>query len=280
MGLSIPTVPESNAAAVWAYATRLLTSLQNPADLQKYLGGPAGALGTVLPANKSLYDLIVLDRLDHGTFGLAALNADLDLLLARLTAARALYLDYLNDATFGLAALNTDLDALLSRLTALRAGYLDNINNANLLNVPNVKIMEHEIEFPSAEALDDIALTGAQTTTERTITVTLPTGATIRRALLIGVVTAMNNTVNAQKIDVTVQGRKGAGAWNNYFSQTDCIGFGAVDGSTVALVTLQDVTALVDAAAGYGFRLTINQSSASSVRYTSQFLLVVTYRMS
>ncbi|MBA7497012.1 hypothetical protein ES702_07621 [subsurface metagenome] len=30
--------------------------------------------GTVLPANKSLYDLICLDRLDHGTYGLAALG--------------------------------------------------------------------------------------------------------------------------------------------------------------------------------------------------------------
>lgn len=248
MGLTIPTVPEVSAAAVWAYATRLLTSLQSPDHLQKYLGGPSGALGTVLPANKSLYDLIVLDRLNNGTFGLAALN--------------------------------TDLDTILARLTALRAGYLDNINNAQLLNLPNVSIMEHEIEFPSAEALNDIALTGAQTTTERTITVTLPTGATIRRALLIGVVTAMNNTPNAQKIDVTIQGRKGAGAYSNFFSQTDCIGLGAVDGSTVALVTVQDVTALVDAAAGYGFRLTIDQSSANSVRYTTQYLLVITYRMS
>jgi len=248
MGLTIPTVPESNAAAVWAFATRLLTSLQSPDHLQKYLGGPTGALGTVLPANKSLYDLIVLDRL--------------------------------NNAVFGLAALNADLDTLLARITALRANYFDNLNNTQILNLPNLSIMEHEIEFPSAEALDDIALTGAQTTTERTITVTLPTGATIRRALLIGVITAMNNTVNAQKIDVTVQGRKGAGGWSNFFSQTDCIGFGSVDGSTVALVTLQDVTALVDAAAGYGFRLTVNQSSANSVRYTTQYLLVITYRMS
>jgi hypothetical protein len=90
----------------------------------------------------------------------------------------------------------------------------------------------------------------------------------------------MNNSANAQKICVTVQGRKGAGAWSNFFSETDCIGFGAVDGATAQLVAIQDVSALVDAAANYGFRLTINQSAAESVRYTTMFLLVVSYRMS
>jgi hypothetical protein len=139
---------------------------------------------------------------------------------------------------------------------------------------------EVETEFVSAEALDDIALTGEQLTTERTITVTLPAGASISRVLLIALITAMNNTANAQKIDLTVQGRKGAGAWNNFFSQEDCIGFGAVDGATTSLVTVQDVTSLVDASGSYGFRFSVNQSAAKSVRYTTQFILVIvlTYR--
>lgn len=139
---------------------------------------------------------------------------------------------------------------------------------------------EYEIEFPSADVLDDIAATGDQTTTERTITVSLPTGATIRRAMLLAIVTAMNDSANAQKIDVTVQGRKGSGAWSNFFSETDCIGFGATDGATANLVASQDVTALIDATTSYGFRLTVNQSGANSVHYTTQYLLVVTYRMS
>jgi len=111
-------------------------------------------------------------KLDNGTYGLAALNTDLDTLLARLTAARAGYLDYLNNATYGLpalntdldtiiallgtpagasiaadiiaieakldngtyglSALNTDLDTLLARLTAVRAGYLDELAAANI----------------------------------------------------------------------------------------------------------------------------------------------------
>jgi len=229
MGLTIPSVPEVDAAAVWSYATRLLTSLQSPDHLQKYLGGPSGALGTVLPANTSLHDELLL---------------------------------------------------LLGRLTAARAGFLDNLNNAQLLNLPNVSVMEHEIEFPSAEALDNIAATGEQTTTERTISVTFPTGATRRRVLLLALITAMNNTANAQKIDLMVQGRKGAGGWSTFFSQDDVIGFGAIDGATTNIVAVQDVTALVDTAGSYGFRFSVNQSGANSVRYTTQYLLVITYRMS
>lgn len=139
--------------------------------------------------------------------------------------------------------------------------------------------MEQEIEFPSAEALDAIALTGEQTTTERTITVALPTGASIRRVLLVALITVMNNTGTAQKIDVTVQGRKGAGSWSDFFSEDDCIGFGAVDGATTSLVAVQDVSVLVDEAETYGFRLSVNQSAEQSVRYTTQFVLVITYRI-
>jgi len=229
LGLHIPTVPEVNAAAVWGYATRLLTSLQNPDHLQKYLGGPTGALGTVLPANTSLHN---------------------------------------------------ELLTLLGRLTAARALYLDNLNNTQLLNLPNVSLMEHEIEFPSAETLDDINTIVYTATTECPITVALPTGASRRRVLLLAVITMLNNTANAQKIDIQVQGRKGAGAWNTYFDKTDCVGFGAVDGATTSLVTLQDVTALIDTAGNYGFRCQVRNSVAQSVRYTTQYLLVVTYRMS
>jgi len=70
--------------------------------------------------------------LKDGTYGLSALNTDLDTLLSRLTAARAGYLDNLNvgglvassaqvdevepllkNATYGLSALDTDLDAII-----------------------------------------------------------------------------------------------------------------------------------------------------------------------
>jgi hypothetical protein len=240
----------ATAKAIWEYTNRFLTSLAIPDDIIKFLGK---GTGTVVPDNKSLFDLIVLDRLDHSTYGLSALRTLI-------------------------AAIPTD-PALAAYYTATRAGFLDNINNPQLLNLPNVSVMEHEIEFPSAEALDDIALTGEQTTTERTILVGLPTGATIRRVSLIALITAMNNTANAQKIDITVQGRKGAGSWSDFFSQDDVIGFPAEDGATTDLVAVQDISALVDEAMSYGFRVSVNQSVAESVRYTTQYILAVIYRM-
>lgn len=143
----------------------------------------------------------------------------------------------------------------------------------------NVAYGEVEIEFPTAEALDDISAIGEQTTTERTTTVTLPTGATKRRVLLASLITIMNDEAQAQKIDVTVQGRKGAGSWTDYFSQDDVVGFGAVDGATSSFVAVSDISALVDGDGSYGFRLSVNQSAANSVRYTVQHIVVVTYRM-
>jgi len=139
---------------------------------------------------------------------------------------------------------------------------------------------ETEIKFPSAEALDAIAVTDPTDTTEKTITVSLPSGAVITRVALAAFITAMNNTANAQKIDVDVKGRLGAGSWTTYFSQDDVIGFPAADGATTGFVPLQDVSALVTAAGTYGFKLTITQSSANSVRYTTQYILIVTYKMS
>jgi len=48
----------------------------SPADgsLASFIATGGTALGTRLPPSKSLYDVIVLDRLDHATYGLAALN--------------------------------------------------------------------------------------------------------------------------------------------------------------------------------------------------------------
>jgi hypothetical protein len=80
--------------------------------------------------------------LANGTYGLAALNTDLDALLARLTATRAGYLDNLSGGAVALASICTearlaelaaanlpaDVDTLLTRLSAVRAGYLDNLS--------------------------------------------------------------------------------------------------------------------------------------------------------
>lgn len=148
--------------------------------------------------------------------------------------------------------------------------------NTRLTKVPYL-----EGGFATAEAVDTIALTGEQTTTELTVTPSLPDSALLKKASVLTTVTALNNSANAQKIDITVQGRKASGSFTDYFSQDNIIGFGAVDGATSAILPISIVTALIDdLTAAYGFRCSINQSSANSVVYTIQHVLIINYALS
>jgi len=79
---------------------------------------------------------------------------------------------------------------------------------------------------------------------------------------------------------VEALGRKAGGTFSTFFSQDDCIGLVDVEGATVSLMTIQDVSAVVTEAGTYGFKVTITQSSANSVRYTTEYALIITYRRS
>jgi len=138
--------------------------------------------------------------------------------------------------------------------------------------------IDADIGFPSAEAVNAIATVSATDTTEKEITLSLPSGASIVRATLLTSITAMNNSANAQKIDVDVKGRASGGSFTTFFSQDDILGFGAVDGATTGIVAVSDVTSLVNAAGTFGFKCTIQQSSGNSVRYTTQHVLIIAIR--
>lgn len=140
--------------------------------------------------------------------------------------------------------------------------------------------IEIEIGFPTSESLNNISTTGEQITTEKNVTLSLPSGVTLKEATLIASIIAINNSANTQKIDITVQARKGAGSFTNYFSQDDILGFPASDAATTAISTLSNITTLVDdLSATYGFQCSVNQSSATSVRYTIQYILIIRYRI-
>lgn len=141
-----------------------------------------------------------------------------------------------------------------------------------------IYIGDLDVGLPSAEALDVINVIAATPTTERTIVVNILNPVTIARVSLVTLLTALNDTANLQKVGVTVQGRLGLGAWNNYFSQANCIGIVAVNGATTILTAVSDVTALVTANGTYGFRCEITQSGAFNVRYTIQHVLIVSQR--
>ena len=148
----------------------------------------------------------------------------------------------------------------------------------------NVETHLENIEFTkridSDEVLDDIVATGIQYTTERYITVALPSGASLLRSRLVAFLTVMNDSANMHKIDIDVQLRPSGGAWSTFFSQDDVIGLPAVEGATTGLVALQDVSTVVTGAGTYGVRIAASQSSANSVHYTTQFRLEVDYKMS
>jgi len=138
---------------------------------------------------------------------------------------------------------------------------------------------DREISFVSAEAMDPINVIGPTNTTERQITVALPPGSSLVRAALYALITAMNNTATAQKIGFQVQARPAGGSWSPFFNQANVIGFGAVDGATAAPPPLgQDVSSVVTGPGTFGFRVAITLSAAQSVRFTTQYVLIVTYR--
>lgn len=68
--------------------------------------GLINGTGTVLPANKSVYDEVALDRLDNATFGLSALNDDLDSII---TDTEKIY-----DVTLGVSPANGALASFIA----------------------------------------------------------------------------------------------------------------------------------------------------------------------
>lgn len=116
-----------SAADVWAAGTRTLTSFGTlVADIW---GQATSALTTIGSIGKLLVDML------NAAVGTRASQTSLDTHeTARSTMATTLVAEHnatqaeLSHATYGLSALNTDLDSLLARLTALRAGYLDNLS--------------------------------------------------------------------------------------------------------------------------------------------------------
>jgi len=126
------------------------------AFIQQFIGKGSG---TVLPANKSLYDVIALDRLDNGTYGLAALNTDLDAIISTLgTPVTDIAADIadlitrtkgLDDIHDDLAALQTDIGDFSARtyLSSLLAilGWAD---------VLNVQTLEERLGYQTSGSIE------------------------------------------------------------------------------------------------------------------------------
>jgi len=224
--------------------------------------------------------------LKNATYGLSALNTDLDTLLTRVPTEVAQKLHLVHGTgnitpptNKGIWDYLPYLDNSVANLITRTKG-LDDIHDDVGLVKTDVDNLQAIIKFPSGVGVDAIAVTTATDTTEREIIVSLPTGATIVRAMLAVFITAMNNTANAQKIDVSVSGRVSGGTWSTLISTlTDCMGFPAADGATTGMALCADASTLITAAQTYGFKCTIVLSAAASVRFTTQYIILLTYRM-
>jgi len=166
--------------------------------------------GTILPTNKSLYDVIALDRLDHATYGLAALNTDLDTLILRLgdpspSTIKALIDSIqakLDNGTYGLAALNADLDAVKAKTDLIPADISTQLDT----NIPAIKTQTDKIprilchmDFWSDND-DEIVLTttaGADHNLPNCVVAGLPAGITIIRVVALLKIALIKDTSGA-----------------------------------------------------------------------------------
>jgi len=283
MPLHLPAVGGASLAditsGVWAYDPRRVTNL---ADVR------AALIDNI--------DALLSTRLS---------STDFD---TRLSAVRAAYIDLLADAKVGLAALEAvasaipttpELEADAAKRYAalglligaipttpeLEAAALARYNTLSGLVdeiEPIIKVYEFETGFPSPSETDAIAdASGGVDTTELRITPSIPSGATRIRVELIAIVTVLNNSATALKIDIDVKGQKGAGAFQTFFTEDSVVGFGNTDGATVDKAITQDVTTLVDTIDGsttYDWKLTIKTSAVGAIRVTTMYSMIVTWR--
>jgi len=254
-GATAAEIASLSAEQVWTYVTRILTSLANPTDIIKFLGKGSG---TEVPSNKSLYDLIALDRWD------VRLPAARAALIDQITAARMAELDPAN--------VPGDIDTLLSRLTAARAGYLDYLSTVLNAKLP---VMELEQAYVADDVQTTLNTTGSdQSLGSRNITVALPSGASRVRAIALALIHVANRTANAQDIDFNL---KVAGA--TIFTQDNVCTFDTVIGS--AVVTLcQECTTQVTGDGTFSIEAEAQISAAQNVTFTVEYLIFVQYKMS
>jgi len=107
-------------------------------------------------------------------------------------------------------------------------------------------------------------------------TVTIPSGATLRRCPLAVVVDVINQAATAEDIDVDVFFRKQGDAWGAaIYSENDVLSLPASDRAPNSILVLADVYTIVNAGGVgvYEMKVTIQMSDAHNVQFMYQGLL-------
>lgn len=174
--------------------------------------------------------------------------------------------------------------------TYLKTLYEDWLNGGRLdLLVDGIKVetdqlpnVQHETEWSSTPAVDQVANAVAASLTAGSIAVTYPTGATRVRAILVASIHAANQTANTHHINLKVQGQKDAGGYGDLLDLTaqGTLGLVNFDGAADGWCGTIDVTALVDTSGStYTFKFIVDSDDANAIDYTSGFTLVLVYTM-
>jgi len=178
--------------------------------------------------------------------------------------------------TLGERVTEADIWAYVARTLTDPASYKADVSA--LLATAHFNLTEFEkCQAPVAEN-DVVAVavtTADQSLGSKNITVDIPAGATIISAIAVARINMMNNAATAQKIDLKFEVEGVA-----LFTQTDVIGFGAVDGASGCYVIAEDATGEVTADAQVvTLEAKVTLSSAASVRFQAQYYLFITYKM-
>ena len=117
--------------------------------------------------------------------------------------------------------------------------------------------------------------------TSAVATVAIPSGASVSREILMVVIDVMNLEAPGavQKIDIEIDAQKSGGSWATKWSEDDVISLPDVNGARDTLICIADVTGLLDGAATYNFRVTVQTSLAKSVQYLYSGIYHIRYKM-
>jgi len=131
--------------------------------------------------------------------------------------------------------------------------------------------------FPHAapQVFNDVA---AHDLTTLSSTITIPSGATLRRCPLAVLVDVINQAAFAEDIDIDVFFRKQGDAWGAaIYSENDVLSLPGVDRAPNSILVLADVFAIVNAggAGVYEMKVTIQMSDAHNVQFVYQGLLAL-----
>lgn len=189
--------------------------------------------------------------------------------LTNLGDTRAGYIDLLVNGTYGLEAIK-DLAAAIPTTPELEASALSRYNV--------FKTVEFEKCQAPATENDAVAIsvtTADQSLGSKDITVDIPANASIISVIAVARINIMNDAASAQKIDLKFEVESTV-----LFSQTDVVGFDAVDGASASYVIAEDASDEVTADEQVvTLEAKTTLSAAASVRFQAQYYLFIIYKM-